>query len=183
VPTLVKIARNSPAKVATEAVRCLITLIEVSDEDFLAHDSVCVSISELAGGFHPGLDDEYREMLMKLLFNVAANVKVRAGLLSLWFNLDGIRNRDSQGPQSPNDALNDVFVLFSAQLIQNDFPIFYALLENVPVEGKIGDFAKTGLLYFIELAQEGDELEEWILSSDLATMMAAGYIRVFLHFI
>jgi len=49
------------------------------------------------------------------------------------------------------------------------------LLENVPAEGKIGDFSKTGLLYFIELAADGDELEEWILSSDLATMMAAGY--------
>jgi hypothetical protein len=47
-------------------------------------------------------------------------------------------------------------------------------LENVPTEGRTGDFAKTGLLYFIELAKDGDELEEWILSSDLATMMAAG---------
>ena len=48
-------------------------------------------------------------------------------------------------------------------------------MENVPAEGRVGDFAKTGLLYFIELANPGDELEEWILSSDLATMMAAGY--------
>jgi len=52
------------------------------------------------------------------------------------------------------------------------------LLENVPAEGRIGDFAKTGLLYFIELASDGDELEEWILSSDLATMMAAGYPQI-----
>ena len=32
-------------------------------------------------------------------------------------------------------------------------------MENVPAEGRIGDFAKTGLLYFIELANDGDELE------------------------
>jgi len=54
-------------------------------------------------------------------------------------------------------------------------------LENVPAEGRIGDFAKTGLLYFIELANPGDPLEEWILSSDLATMMAAGYTTSTTH--
>jgi hypothetical protein len=95
VPTLVKIARNSPALVATEIVRCLVALIDVSDEEFLAHESVCVSISELAGSFHGGLDDEYREALMELLFNVAATTKVRRMLLSLWFNLDSVR-KDGQ---------------------------------------------------------------------------------------
>jgi hypothetical protein len=73
-----------------------VALIDVSDEEFLAHESVCVSISELAGSFHGGLDDEYREALMELLFNVAATTKVRKVLLSLWFNLDGLRVRDGQ---------------------------------------------------------------------------------------
>ena len=50
--------------------RCLVTLIDVSDEEFLAHESVCVSISELAGSFHGGLDDDYRESLMELLFKL-----------------------------------------------------------------------------------------------------------------
>lgn len=93
---MVKIARNSPSLVATEIVRCLVALIDVSDEEFLAHESVCVSISELAGTFHGGLDDEYREALMELLFNVAATTKVRRVLLNLWFNLDGLRRRDGE---------------------------------------------------------------------------------------
>ena len=93
---MVKIARNSPSQVATEIVRCLVALIDVSDEEFLAHESVCVSISELAGSFHGGLDDEYREALMELLFNVAATTKVRRILLNLWFNLDGMKGRDIQ---------------------------------------------------------------------------------------
>ena len=33
---------------------------------------------------------------MELLFNVAATTKVRRPLLNLWFNLDGVRNRDWQ---------------------------------------------------------------------------------------
>jgi len=108
VPTMVKIAKNSPSLVATEIVRCLVALIDVSDEEFLAHESVCVSISELAGSFHGGLDDEYREALMELLFNVAATTKVRRVLLSLWFNLDGLRVRDGQ---SISDVSQDTVFL------------------------------------------------------------------------
>lgn len=106
---MVKIAKNSPATVATEVVRCLVTLIDVSDEDFIAHDSVCVSISELAGSFHGGLDDEYREALMELLFNVATTTKVQRVLLNLWFNLEAVRNRDVQ---SASDVSNDVLLYY-----------------------------------------------------------------------
>jgi hypothetical protein len=87
VPELGKIARNSPSSVASAVVRCLVSMIDAADEDFLADESVCGSISELAGSFHAGLDDEYRESLMELLFNVAATTKVRRGLLGLWFHL------------------------------------------------------------------------------------------------
>lgn len=107
---MVKIARNSPSQVATEIVQCLVALIDVSDEEFLTHDSVCVSISELAGSFHGGLDDDYREALMELLFNVAATTKVRRVLLNLWFNLDGARNRDAQSISS--ESAPDVFYSF-----------------------------------------------------------------------
>jgi len=96
VPTIVKIARNSPSQVATEIIRCLVALIDVSDEEFLTDESVYLSISELAGSFHGGLDDDYREALMELLFNVAATTKVRKPLLSLWFNLESGRGRDGQ---------------------------------------------------------------------------------------
>jgi Retinoic acid induced 16-like protein len=93
---MVKIARNSPSMVATEIVRCLVALIDVSDEETLAHETVCVPISELAGSFHAGLDDEYREALMELLFNVAATTKVRKSLLNLWFNLNVGRDVGSE---------------------------------------------------------------------------------------
>jgi hypothetical protein len=119
---MVKIARNSPSLVATEIVRCLVALIDVSDEEFLAHESVCVSISELAGSFHGGLDDEYREALMELLFNVAATTKVRRMLLSLWFNLDAVR-RDGQ---SISDLSQDtVRSLERITAFFTDFSSFY----------------------------------------------------------
>jgi len=103
VPQLVKIARNSPSGVATAVVKCLVTMIDTSDEDFVADESVCGSLSELAGSFHAGLDDEYRESLMELLFNVAATTKVRRALLSLWFHFE--RHRDTG---SVSDVSTDV---------------------------------------------------------------------------
>lgn len=41
-------------------------------------------------------------------------------------------------------------------------------------EGRVGDFARTGLLYIIEAAYTSGDLEKWIVESDLATLMASG---------
>ena len=41
-------------------------------------------------------------------------------------------------------------------------------------DGKSGDFARTGLLYLIESATHSASLEQWIIESDLATLMASG---------
>ena len=55
-----------------------------------------------------------------------------------------------------------------------DFPLFYLLIDYVHHEGRVGDFARTGLLYLIESASHSVELETWLVQSDLATLMASG---------
>ena len=52
--------------------------------------------------------------------------------------------------------------------------MFYLLLDYVHHDGRVGDFARTGLLYIIEAASSSVELERWIVESDLATLMASG---------
>ena len=121
---LVKIARNSPSQVSVAVIRCLVTLIDVSDEEFLAHESVCVSISELAGSFHIGLDEDYRESLMELLFNVAATTKVRRVLLNLWFNLDS-RGRDGQ---SGSEISTDVYIFILLRLTTERLPYLLCVI-------------------------------------------------------
>jgi Retinoic acid induced 16-like protein len=59
-------------------------------------------------------------------------------------------------------------------LIKEEFPLFYLLIDYVHHEGKVGDFARTGLLYIIEAASSSADLEKWIVESDLATLMASG---------
>jgi Retinoic acid induced 16-like protein len=57
---------------------------------------------------------------------------------------------------------------------KEDFPLFYLLIDYIHHEGRIGDFARTGLLYIIEAASNSVALEQWIVESDLATLMATG---------
>lgn len=47
-------------------------------------------------------------------------------------------------------------------------------MDYIHHEGKIGDFARTGLLYIIEAASSSVALEQWIVESDLSTLMATG---------
>ena len=52
--------------------------------------------------------------------------------------------------------------------------MFYLLIEYVHQEGRIGDFARTGLLYIIEATSSTADLAKWLVQSDLATLMASG---------
>ncbi|KAL0932708.1 uncharacterized protein CTRU02_211671 [Colletotrichum truncatum] len=47
-------------------------------------------------------------------------------------------------------------------------------MDYIHHEGKVGDFARTGLLYIIESASSDESLEQWIVESDLSTLMATG---------
>ncbi|KAG9297723.1 hypothetical protein G9A89_011238 [Geosiphon pyriformis] len=53
-----------------------------------------------------------------------------------------------------------------------EFFLFTYLLRFVHREGKSGDFARTGLLFIMELAE--NQLGDFILESDFATIMSAG---------
>ncbi|CAI4212832.1 unnamed protein product [Parascedosporium putredinis] len=53
-------------------------------------------------------------------------------------------------------------------------PLFYILMDYIQHEGRVGDFARTGLLYIIETASSSVALEQWIVESDLSTLMATG---------
>ncbi|KAK5077410.1 hypothetical protein LTR16_008803 [Cryomyces antarcticus] len=57
---------------------------------------------------------------------------------------------------------------------KEDFPLCYQLIDHVHHEGSIGDFARTGLLYVFESASSSEDLEEWLVGSDLPTLMASG---------
>ena len=98
--------------------------------------------------------------IVEVLFAIASNLRLQPKLLPTWFRLNMTVEERDLGPHTRKDK--DVF------------PLFYLTLDYVHHDGRVGDFARTGLLYIIELASHSEQLERWIVESDLATLMASG---------
>ncbi|KAI5293349.1 hypothetical protein KEM52_005623 [Ascosphaera acerosa] len=111
--------------------------------------------------------------LVELLFGVANNIRSRPEILSAWFHpqkpLSRVADDDDDDERERKDEQR-----FAGATRKDDFAFFYLLVDYVHHAGRTGDFARTGLLYIIETATKSKELEQWLVESDLATLMATG---------
>lgn len=98
--------------------------------------------------------------IVEVLFAIASKLRLQPNLLPTWFRPNTTAGERDLGPHTRKDK--DVF------------PLFYFTLDYVHHDGRVGDFARTGLLYIIESASHSEALESWIVESDLATLMASG---------
>ena len=136
-------------------------LIESEEVEFLAEkgfaDALIAFISKISttGPLMVSVDTEGR--ILEVLFGVAAKLRLQPKLLPAWFKTQTL---DDTG--------------FGTKADKEVFPLFYLTLDYVHHDGRVGDFAKTGLLYIIESATHSEALEKWIVESDLATLMASG---------
>ncbi|OIW29442.1 hypothetical protein CONLIGDRAFT_326679 [Coniochaeta ligniaria NRRL 30616] len=169
------------AKVATtsynewivkEAVLFFATLVESEEEAFVENDTFSASLTNLlvritgANSLRLGADTEAR--VVELAFNITTKIRLEPEILSAWF-----KSRQNQ-PQPPNKDEQDEHEKFAGRTQRQDFPLFYLLMDYIHHDGKVGDFARTGLLYIIEAASSSVALEQWIVESDLSTLMATG---------
>lgn len=102
---------------------------------------------------------------VEILFGIATKLRLHPEILPVWFRPrihETASALDTPGGVSPSKSG------------KTEFPLFYFLLDYVHHDGRVGDFARTGLLYIIESAVYTEELERWIVESDLATLMASG---------
>jgi hypothetical protein len=111
-----------------------------------------------------GLDTELK--VVELAFNITTKIRLNSRVLEAWF-----RKRDRQNQDDPRRGSREKF---AGQTQKQDFPLFYILMDYIQHDGKVGDFARTGLLYIIEAASSSEDLEQWIVESDLSTLMATG---------
>lgn len=153
------------AETTREAIRFFSLVIDSEEEDFLEDEAFAdqlISFVRAAaiGANNTTLDTETEPI--ELLFTIAAKLRQRPTIPVAWFrpSTDTTRKRLSQSSVSTSKS--------------QEFPLMYLLLGYVHNSGKIGDFARTGLLYILELAGRVDKLEKWIIESELATMMASG---------
>ncbi|KAF2093491.1 hypothetical protein NA57DRAFT_81420 [Rhizodiscina lignyota] len=162
--------------VIREAVAFFGALIDSEEEEFLAAERFAQSLmgfvdrisSGGGGGIFVGEDTEVE--VVELLFGITAKIRLQPEILPVWFRqrnvisesefLEKDRERRRQG--------------FAGVTQKEDFPLCYQLIDHVHHGGRIGDFARTGLLYVFESASKSDELEQWLVESDIPTLMATG---------
>jgi len=158
--------------IVREAVAVFGALIDSEEEDFLANERFAQSLMSFvdsisgANSFFLGEDTEGE--IVELLFGITAKIRLQPEILSVWFRL---RTKPVGGGYPfPNQKKGN----FAGITQKEDFPLCYQLIDHVHHEGRIGDFARTGLLYIFESASKSSELESWIVDSDLPTLMATG---------
>ncbi|KXJ92651.1 Retinoic acid induced 16-like protein-domain-containing protein [Microdochium bolleyi] len=170
---IAKIATSSYNEwIIKEAVLFFATLIESEEEAFVENDAFAGSLTNLLvritgqNSIRLGSDTEVR--VVELAFNITTKIRLEPEILPTWFKTTG------PGPQSNPEKFKDDRERFEGRTQKQDFPLFYLLMDYIHHEGKIGDFARTGLLYVIEAASSSAALEQWIVESDLSTLMATG---------
>ncbi|KAF2481665.1 Retinoic acid induced 16-like protein-domain-containing protein, partial [Neohortaea acidophila] len=154
------------------SVSILAALVDSEEEDFVSNVIFAKSLMRLVTRVVDGDSDTLpvnistETAILELLFTIAAKIRLQPYLLPSWFHA-------SARPELDDDALGEKqdFVGFTQK---NDFPLCYLLVDRVHREGRVGDFARTGLLYIFEATGRSPDLEEWIVSSDLPTLMATG---------
>ncbi len=145
------------------------TLIDSEEEDFVENETFSHSLMNLlvritgANSIRLGLDTEVE--VVELSFNITTKIRLDPEILPAWFTAR--EHEEAEGGRGAHEK-------FTGKTHKEDFPLFYLLIDYIHHEGRIGDFARTGLLYVIEAASNSVALEQWIVESDLATLMATG---------
>jgi hypothetical protein len=144
--------------------------MESEEDEFLGSDvfaqSLMAFIGRLAGTSFVVVGSDMEGEIVELLFGIAAKIRLQPDILPVWFSWHSKGERYGQ--------IEDERQKFAGATHKEDFPLFYLMIDYVHHEGRVGDFARTGLLYIIESASNSVELEQWIIESDLATLMASG---------
>ncbi|PHH69436.1 hypothetical protein CDD82_7756 [Ophiocordyceps australis] len=156
--------------IVKEAVELFATLVESEEEAFVENAAFSSSLTNLlvriTGVNSLGLGLECETRVVELAFNITTKIRLDPDILPAWF-----KAHNGGGPESSHAQVRQTF---AGRTQRGDFPLFYVLMDYIHHEGKVGDFARTGLLYIIEAASSSAALEQWIVESDLSTLMATG---------
>ncbi|KAF1961894.1 hypothetical protein CC80DRAFT_522539 [Byssothecium circinans] len=150
-----------------DAVQLYNALIDSEEEDFLENDVFAVSLMNFIGRSINSitLGEDIEADIVELLFGIAAKIRLQPEILPVWF---------TTASADANGRLVNQKIDFAGVTQKEDFPLCYQLIDKVHHEGRIGEFARMGLLYIFESASKSLPLEQWIVNSDLPTLMATG---------
>ncbi len=149
--------------IVQETIEIFKILLDSEEGDFLVDKTFADALTGYVSALSTiGLTADAEGRMMELLFAISAKLRLQPEVLSTWFR------PSSKGFESATDSAEDEVSQ------KEDFPLFYLTVAYIYHNGRVGDFARTGLLYIIESAGQSATLEQWIIESDLATLMASG---------
>ncbi|KAI8989611.1 Retinoic acid induced 16-like protein-domain-containing protein [Pilobolus umbonatus] len=176
---LVNVAEKAdyPVGIRGEAIRTIASMVDLLDDRFLVHNAIHKPTIKLLR--FCVLDDRQSELysddLVDLMYIICSKIHGFPALLYIFFHdkhwLTTPQKKTDYSSES-NDKSEHVQENNKADEPEYEFLLFTYLLRFVHREGRSGDFARTGLLFLMEMAK--DQLGDFILGSDFATIMAAG---------
>ncbi|KAI8376052.1 Retinoic acid induced 16-like protein-domain-containing protein [Radiomyces spectabilis] len=171
-----------PVGIRGESIRTIASMVDLLDDRFLVHNAVHKPTVKLLR--FCVLDERqselYHEDLVDLMYIICSKIHGFPALLNVFFHdkqwlttpqkphrISQLHPQQQQPPppqtqQPPSTETSPEY----------EFLLFTYLLRFVHREGRSGDFARTGLLFLMEMAT--NQLGDFILESDFATIMAAG---------
>lgn len=158
-------------RIISATVAVMAAMVDSEEEDFVASAAFAKSLMRLVTKVADNrakimISIDTETAILELLFTITAKIRLQPDILTFWFH------------STAKPELEDVFVKEKKSFVgitqKDDFPLCYLLIDRVHHEGRIGDFARTGLLYIFEATGRSEDLEEWVVSSDLPTLMASG---------
>lgn len=141
------------------------------DNELLAMDTYAQALLGLIDGvlIQDGrATQDAQTAALALMFDVASKLRVYPEAVHAWFT------RLEEGRPDQELSMTSPETIFEVDADRTAFPLCQYFLNYVYQEGKIGDFARMGLLYIYDSATRSDRLETWIIESDLPRLLASG---------
>ncbi|KAJ1983924.1 hypothetical protein H4R34_000979 [Dimargaris verticillata] len=186
---------DCPAGILGETIRTVASLVNLLDDRFLVHKSVHTPLLNLlrfctADTRH---SPKYQEDLVDLTYLLCSKIHGFPELLHIFFldrdwivsaaknaqatdHASPMLDRTHPGPNGEAAAsASSVASSGDASPAESsyEFLLFTYLLQFVHKEGKLGDYARTGLLFLVELTSDHD-LSHFVLhSSGMSTLLSA----------
>lgn len=163
-------AVSQDGPIVKETIALFSILLDSEADDFVAASLFARSMMRFAGRVldlrSPLSGGDIEAEVIELLFGVIAKIRAQPHVLPVWFTAT-VR-------ADPDDNTATEKKTFAGVTHKDDFPLCYMLIDRIHHEGRTGDFARTGLLYIFEAVSRSPALEDWIVGSDIPTLMASG---------
>lgn len=173
-----------PEGIRGESIRTIASMVDLLDDRFLVHNAVHKPTIRLLR--FCVLDERQSELdhedLVDLMYTICSKIHGFPALLNIFFHdkqwlttpqkTSTMSSTTTSAATATDTPLMTPMIETPVAPPEYEFLLFTYLLRFIHREGRSGDYARTGLLFLMEMAV--DQLGDFILESDFATIMAAG---------